>query len=96
MTLDAALGRLRDARAELAEFPIKSLSIFGSVARNEATADSDVDVLVEFSVPVGLIAFVRLKRCLESVLGTRVDLATPGALRPDSRDRIIEEAVRAA
>lgn len=96
MTLDEALARLRAVRPGLAEFPIRSLAVFGSVARDEATATSDVDVLVEFSAPVGLLAFVRLKRQLESALGVRVDLTTVGALRQDSRDRILKEAVRAA
>ena len=96
MTLDEALARLRAARPSLAAFPIRSLAVFGSVARNEATATSDVDVLVEFSAPVGLLTFVRFKRELERVLGTHVHLATVGALRHDSRDRILKEAVRAA
>jgi uncharacterized protein len=45
---------------------------------------------------VGLFEFVRLQRCLSSVLGHRVDLVTPDALKPRMRDRILAEAIRAA
>jgi predicted nucleotidyltransferase len=59
MTKDEALGRVAAHTAELARFKVKSLAIFGSVARGEASADSDVDLLVEFLEPVGLFEFVR-------------------------------------
>jgi predicted nucleotidyltransferase len=55
-----------------------------------------VDVLVEFAKPVGLFAFVRLRRRLEELLGTRVDLVTPEALKEPLRERILKEAIRAA
>ena len=58
--------------------------------------ESDVDLLVEFSVPVGLFEFVRLRRFLEEILGARVDLVTPGALKPQLRQAVLREAVRAA
>jgi predicted nucleotidyltransferase len=58
---------------------------------------SDVDVLVEFDpqARVGLFTFVRLLDFLSDVMGTRIDLATPAALRPEMRDEILAEAVRA-
>jgi uncharacterized protein len=55
-----------------------------------------VDLLVEFSKPTGLLQFVALKRALEEVLGRRVDLATRSSLKPQLRERILKEAVRAA
>jgi hypothetical protein len=75
---------------------VSTLSLFGSVARGEAEEDRDVDLLVEFSRPIGFFEFVRLKRALEEILGRRVDLATPRSLKPQLRDRILKEAVRAA
>lgn len=75
---------------------VKTLSIFGSTARDDARADSDVDVLVEFSKPVGLFAFVGLQLYLQEILGTKVDLATEDALRDFMRPTILKEAVRAA
>lgn len=86
---------LRAHRSELEEFRVASLSVFGSVARGEAGAESDVDLLVEFAEPVGLFEFVGLKQHLEDLLGCAVDLATPNALRPAMRPQILGEAVRA-
>jgi hypothetical protein len=75
---------------------VQSLSIFGSVARDEAGPDSDIDLLVEFDGPVGLFVFVRTKQYLEQILGSRVDLVTPDALRREFRETVLREAVRAA
>jgi predicted nucleotidyltransferase len=73
-----------------------TLSVFGSVARGEARPESDVDLLVEFSAPVGLFEFVRLRRFLEEILGARVDLVTPDALKPQLKQAVLREAIRAA
>jgi uncharacterized protein len=91
-----ALGILAEHRDEIAAYGVKSLAIFGSVARNEARPDSDVDVLVEFGVPTGIFEFLRFQRYLQGVLGRRVDLATPAALHPRMREQILTEAVHAA
>ena len=97
MRRDEALQLLAEHRAELAaRFRVKSLSLFGSVARDEAGPNSDVDLLVEFDGPIGLFTFVRLRRHLQQILGQRVDLATPDALRPRMREQILGEAIRAA
>jgi len=84
---------LRENRMALDELGVKSLALFGSAARGEASPYSDVDLLVEFSVPVGLFEFVRLKLRLEQILGCEVDLVTPDALRPTMKDDILQEAV---
>jgi uncharacterized protein len=91
-----ALSVLSSRQSELKQFGVKSLAIFGSVARDEARPDSDIDILVEFGQTVGLFEFVRLKEYLEQLLGCTVDLVTPDALRPQMRDRVLQEAVRAA
>lgn len=96
MQRDEALKILADHRQDLERFGVKSIAIFGSVARNEARADSDVDVLVEFAAPVGLFELVRLGDYMESVFGRRVDITTPGGLKRQLRDRILQEAVYAA
>ena len=84
---------LRENRMALDELGVKSLALFGSAARGEASPHSDVDLLVEFSVPVGLFEFARLKLRLEQILGCEVDLVTPDALRPTMKDDILREAV---
>jgi len=87
---------LRAHRETLDEFGVARLLLFGSCARGDAGADSDVDLLVEFRRPVGLFEFVRLRRQLAEIVGQRVDLVTPAALTPQLRDRILHEAVVAA
>jgi len=85
-------------RVELAtEFRVRSLALFGSVARDEATPDSDVDFLVEFDGrPVGLFHLSRTQHYLEAILGVpRVDLALSDSIKPAMSDRILKEAVRA-
>lgn len=84
-------------RQLLARFQVRSLSIFRSVVRGDARPDSDIDILVEFEpgARVGLFAFARLQRCLQEILGRRVDLTTPKALHKALKKDILEEAVHA-
>jgi predicted nucleotidyltransferase len=96
MRRDQILSVLREHQPELESHGVSSLALFGSVARDEAGSESDVDILVEFDRPVGLFEFVRLQMRLEVLLGLPVDLVTPDALRQTMRDRILGEAVYAA
>lgn len=77
-------------------YNISALSVFGSVARDEARADSDVDILVEFNQPVGLFQFIELQQRLEAVLGCKVDLGTLRSLKPRIKEQVLEEAIRVA
>jgi predicted nucleotidyltransferase len=97
MTRREALRRLVRNRKKLKAFHVAHISVFGSTARDEATFHSDVDLLVEFEqgARVGLFAFVRLQAFLVDVMGSRIDLATPAALRVEMRGQILSEAVRA-
>jgi predicted nucleotidyltransferase len=97
MTRREALRRLDRNREKLRTFSVRHIAVFGSTARDQATVHSDVDVLVEFDpqAHVGLFTFVRLLDFLGDVMGTRIDLATPAALRAEMRDEILAEAVRA-
>jgi len=97
MHRDEALAKLHDLLpVVLARFGVASLAMFGSVARDEATETSDLDVLAELDDDVGLLGFVALKQYLEEALGVRVDVATRPALKPRMRDRILREAVDVA
>lgn len=93
MTRDEILSALRNADDVRRAFGVSRLSLFGSFARGDEGAESDVDVLVEFERPVGLFEFVRLRRQLESLLLRPVDLVTPAALRSHTRTRILREAI---
>lgn len=82
--------------AELRAMGVRTLSVFGSVARDEAGPGSDVDFLVEFQTPVSFFELFDVQERLEALLGCKVDLVTRGGLRPELRDGILAEAVRAA
>lgn len=81
-TLPEILHRLEAAKPTLqAKYPLAMLGIFGSYSRGEAHPDSDVDILVEFSRPVGFeIADLAME--LEEILGERVDIASKKGISP--------------
>ncbi len=87
--LAAALPALR------AEHPIRSIGVFGSWARGEQTAKSDVDLLIEFDEPVGFFEFFDIQEKLEKMLGVRVDLVTPRGLRPQLVERVMRDLLSA-
>jgi predicted nucleotidyltransferase len=96
---ERVLRVLRDHAAELRRrFRVRSLWLFGSVARGDALGGSDIDVMVEFEPgPLDFFDhYMGLKSRLEELLGRRVDLVEREALPPDVRTRIEGEAVRAA
>jgi predicted nucleotidyltransferase len=95
VTREEVQRRLSEQRDDLAKLGVRSLDIFGSVARGESAPDSDVDLLVEFDRPIGLLHFFHVQRRLEQILGCRVDLVMREAVKPQLRDRIFREAVRA-
>ena len=94
MSRREVLLTLQAQRTELHErFGVSRLTLFGSVARDEAAPRSDVDLLVEFDKPIGLFAFLDLQNHLEKLLGCAVDLGTPQSLKPRLRARVLAEAV---
>lgn len=89
------LARLRAHRQTLAEeFGVAELALFGSVARGESAAGSDIDLMVELVRPLGWDV-VLLRDYLESLLGAPVDLVVRGGLvqRPALWDRVSRELV---
>jgi hypothetical protein len=93
MNAQSISDRLQAQRATLEQMSVKSIALFGSTARGDDNSDSDIDILIEFSRPVGLFHFIEVKEFLEKVLGREVDLVTRAALKPQLRERILEEAV---
>lgn len=87
------ISLLQSAKSMLEQkYGVKALALFGSYSRNEATADSDVDVLVDFSKPIGL-AFVDLADELEQLLQTRVDLVSRNGIKPQYFQSIESELI---
>ncbi len=67
--------------------------IFGSVARGQAQASSDIDVLVDMEPGRTLLDLIALEQALSDILGHHVDVVTDGGISPYLRDRIVAEAV---
>ena len=91
-----ALRLLEAHRNDLRRFGVKSLRLFGSVARDEAAEDSDVDILVSFERPPGFSGFMKLRIFLEDLLGAKVDLITENGLKDRVRPSVERDAIRVA
>jgi predicted nucleotidyltransferase len=78
------------------EFGVKKIMLFGSVARDEAGKDSDIDLLVEFNKPMGYFGFFALQDHLENLFGCHVDLGTQASLRPELKARVLEDLIHVA
>jgi hypothetical protein len=95
MKRDEVLAIVAAHRQQLQAMGVKSLELFGSVARDEAAPDSDVDFLVEFDRPVKLFDFSKVRLYLEDVLGCSVDMGTQDALREHLRKPVLKDVIRA-
>jgi len=96
MNREEALAQLRAHTDEIKRFRVESLGLFGSVARDEAGPDSDLDLIVEFEGPATYDRYIGLKMLLEDLLGCRVDLVTSRAIKPRMRPSIERDTVRVA
>lgn len=96
MRRDDVLRVLESHRADLQRFGVKSLKLFGSVARDGASEGSDVDLLVSLEGRPTFSSFMKLRIFLEDLLGTKVDLVTEKGLRDRVRPYVDKEAIRVA
>ncbi len=88
------LASLKNLKKEVTkEYSVKTVGVFGSVARDEQTGQSDIDLLVEFSKPVGFVTFMRLENFLSERLGYKVDLVTSDSLKPVIRQNVLSEVI---
>ena len=94
MTREHVLSELRAHQSRLArDFGVSKMALFGSVARNDAGEDSDVDVLVRFDGPAMARRYFGVQFYLEDLLGCPVDLVTHKALRSELRPTVAREAI---
>ena len=94
MNRDEALKLLRAHKATLAQrFGVTELALFGSFARDQATDESDVDILVRFDVPPNWQRYFGAQGYLEDLLGRPVDLATNQDLRVEIRPYVEREVI---
>jgi predicted nucleotidyltransferase len=90
---DEILRLLRAHREDLIRLGVKSLALFGSVARDEAGVESDVDLLVVFAAEPGFDGYMAVKFYLGDLLGHRVDLVMDEALKPWARSAVERDAI---
>jgi len=94
LTREQVLGKLSEERDNIRRFGVRSLGLFGSVARAENTSASDLDMLVEFDHK-SFDAYMDLKAYLENLFKCPVDLVLANALKPRLREPILNETVHA-
>ncbi|MEM9216147.1 MAG: nucleotidyltransferase family protein [Cyanobacteria bacterium P01_F01_bin.150] len=82
---------VQEHQAQLQKLGVISLNLFGSVARDQAKPDSDVDILVELDDSTGFFEFFRIQHYLEDLLGRSVDLGTLDALKEHLREPVLED-----
>ena len=94
MTRDEVLETLRKHKQVLRErYDVTGLALYGSFARNQATPDSDVDILVRFGGPATSKTYFGTLFYIEDLLGRRIDLVTDKALRAEFRPFVEQEAL---
>jgi len=74
-------------------YKVKTLGIFGSYVHNEQRSESDIDLLVSFFEPPGLLKFIELENYLSDLLSIRVDLVMKDSLKPHIGKHILKEVV---
>ena len=94
MKRSQVLELVRSHQTQLQKLGVISLDLFGSVARDQANSQSDVDILVELEESIGFFEFFRIKHYLEDVLECPIDLGTADALKEHLREPVLEEAIR--
>ncbi len=93
-TREQILARLSEERDNIRRFGVRSLGLFGSVARGENASASDLDFLVEFDHK-SFDAYMDLKAYLEDLFGCPVDLVLATTLKPRLREPILNETIHA-
>jgi len=86
--------KLKELKPTLRDkYKVETIGLFGSYIRGQQKGESDLDILVEFSEPIGLLTFIELENFLSEKLEAKVDLVMRNALKPRIKDRIIKEAI---
>jgi hypothetical protein len=95
--LNHVIGTLRAHEGELRGFGVAHAAVFGSVARGETRADSDIDILVDldWQHPIGIFEYARLKIYINELLNGSGDVVNRRNLKPLLRDSILRDCVNA-
>ncbi|KJQ56052.1 DNA-binding transcriptional repressor PuuR [Microbacterium sp. SA39] len=92
-TLKQVRMRAAALRALLAEHGATNVEVFGSVARGDERADSDVDLLVDLDPAVGLFSLLRMQSAAETLLERSVDIVPRAGLKPEIAKHALRDAV---
>jgi predicted nucleotidyltransferase len=93
-TLEEIKEILSKHKAEVQEkYGVKEIGIFGSFVRGEQKRQSDIDILVEYSIPPDAFLLIDLEDYLRKILKKKVDLIRKGAIRPELKEIISKEVV---
>lgn len=93
-TLDEVKAILQSHKDDLRrDFHVKEIGVFGSFSRGEQVDGSDIDILVDFEEPVDIFEFIKLKDWLSALFETGVDLVTRKALKPQIKDKILNQVL---
>jgi predicted nucleotidyltransferase len=93
-TTRGIIRQLDEMRRELHDqYHVSRIGIFGSYSQGRQTTKSDLDLMVEFERPIGMLAFVHLRNLLAERLGMKVDLVTSDGLHPLIRDDVMREVI---
>ena len=97
MNRQEILDQLRQSEPALRERGVAHAALFGSRARGDDRADSDIDIMIEIApqANIDLFQYVDIKHYLEDLLGARVDVANRDYLKPQIRPRAEREAIYA-
>ncbi|MFC1627610.1 nucleotidyltransferase family protein [Gemmatimonadota bacterium] len=93
ITLADVKERLASHGQKLKELGVRSLSVFGSLAKQRFRSDSDIDLLVEYEQQAGLFRHIELQQVLANLLEAEIDLVTARSLREEMKSVILQEAV---
>lgn len=96
MARENLIDLLRANMEELHRLGIRSISLFGSVARGESTPGSDIDLLVDLEPPYTFDRYIQALFYIEDLLGCPVDLVMQETLKPRARPSVEQEAIRVA
>ena len=97
MTKKELEKKLAPHRHELRKMGVVSLAVFGSVARNESTQQSDIDLLVDLDRDIGLFHLFEIQHRLEEIIGVpKIDLIQKGTIHPALQEQILSEAIDVA